>query len=216
VVQHTRYLEALVVPESKLHRLPAAVRELPTQDVFVHPGAVRSFTPHQAAEPKTEKTSLVIRAEVSTTTSVCLETTLPVLFSPFLDQYRGAKARSADRGPGWWTQGGASLQKLVKGVQHRAAPNELVLPWAQANKKSPSRQTAKRRLFDDRVRFARRWRRGRRRRCRRSWREHFRRRDERLNRSGFGLDGDCARHRYRKYRHQSGDVRENRRDVGPE
>ena len=139
VLRHTRYLEALAVPESNLHRLPGPVRELPTQDVFVHTGAVRSLTPHDAAEPKTEETSLVIRAEVSTTTGVFLETKLPVLHPPFLDQYRGAKARSVDRGADWWTQGSASLRKLLKGVLHHAAPNELVLPWAKTKNKELDR-----------------------------------------------------------------------------
>ena len=134
VLRHTRYVEALAVPESRLRSLPETIQELPTQDVFVHTGAVRSLSPHKAVEPKTEETSLAIRVEVSTTTAVFLETTLPALHQPFLDQYRGAQARSADRGPDWWTQGSASLRKLLKGVLHRAAPNEVVLPWAQAKK----------------------------------------------------------------------------------
>jgi len=139
VVRHTRYVEALAIPESRLHRLPEAVRQLPTQDVFVHTGAVRSLSPHQPAQPEVEKTSVAIRVEVSTTTEVFLETTLPVLYAPFVEQYHGAKARSRDRGPDWWTQGAASLRKLLKGVVHRAAPNERVLPWAQANNKELDR-----------------------------------------------------------------------------
>jgi hypothetical protein len=135
VVRHTRYVDALAVRDSALHRLPSNVQALPTQDVFVHTGAVRSVTPHDAAEPEVEETSLAIRLEISTSTIVFLEATLPALHAPFLDQYRGAKARSADRGPDWWTQGSASLRKLVKGVLHRAAPNDLVLPWAKANNK---------------------------------------------------------------------------------
>jgi hypothetical protein len=58
---------------------------------------------------------------------------LPELSPAFLDQYRGVKARSMDRGPDWWTQGGSSMRKLLKGVLHTAAPNELVLPWANQN-----------------------------------------------------------------------------------
>lgn len=139
VVRHTGYLEALAAPGSKLHGLPASVRELPTQDVFVHTGAVRSLSPHQPAAPDVEETSLAIRVEVSTTTAVFLETTLPALHPPFLAQYNGAKARSVERGPDWWTQGSASLRKLLKGVLHRAAPNDLVLPWANANKKELDR-----------------------------------------------------------------------------
>jgi hypothetical protein len=133
VVRHTEYVEALALPESTLHRLPEAMQQLPTQDVFVHTGAVRSLSPHEPAEPDVDKTGVAIRVEVSAATSVFLEATLPVLYAPFREQYRGAKARSMDRGPDAWTQGGASLRKLLKGVLHRAAPNELVLPWAHAN-----------------------------------------------------------------------------------
>ena len=43
--------------------------------------------------------------------------------------------RARDRGPDWSTQGGASMRKLLKGVLHTAAPNELVLPWARKNGK---------------------------------------------------------------------------------
>ena len=139
VVRHTRYVEGLALPESTLHGLPEGVRELPTQDVFVHTGAVRSLSPHNPTEPDVEDNSVAIRIEVSTTTTLFLESTLPTLHAPFVDQYRGAKARSRDRGPDWWTQGAASLRKLLKGVLHRAAPNELVLPWAQANKQDLDR-----------------------------------------------------------------------------
>jgi hypothetical protein len=134
VVRHTEYVEALALPESTLYRLPESMQQLPTQDVFVHTGAVRSLSPHEPVEPEVEKAGVDIRVEVSATTSVFLEATIPVFHAPFLEQYRGAKARSVDRGPDAWTQGGASLRKLLKGVLHRAAPNELVLPWAQANK----------------------------------------------------------------------------------
>lgn len=133
VQRHTRYVEALAVSETKLHGLPESVQQLPTQDVFVHTGAVRSFTPHRTAEPEVEETSVAIRVEIAETTAVFLEATLPTLYAPFLEQYRGAKARSRDRGPDAWTQGGASLRKLLKGVLHRAAPNDLVLPWARTN-----------------------------------------------------------------------------------
>lgn len=134
VVRHTHFIEALSAPDSELRQLPDTLQQLPTQDLFVHTGALRSITPHQPADPKVEETSLAIRVEVSTTTSVFLESTLPTLHGPFLEQYRGAKARGLDRGPDAWTQGGASLRKLLKGVLHRAAPNDLVLPWASAKK----------------------------------------------------------------------------------
>ena len=134
VVRHTQFVEALAVPSSVLQTLPERLQQLPTQDLFVHTETIRSVTPHKPSEPKVEETGVAIRIEIATTTSVFLESTLPALYAPFLDQYRGARARGTDRGPDAWTQGGASLRKLLKGVLHRAAPNDVVLPWAQTKK----------------------------------------------------------------------------------
>ena len=38
-----------------------------------------------------------------------------------------------------WTQGSASMRKLLKGVLHSVAPNEVVLPWATKNNKGLDR-----------------------------------------------------------------------------
>jgi hypothetical protein len=115
------------------------VSELPTHGVFVHTNAVRSITPHEPLEARDEGRSLSLRGDITTETVVFLEGTLGDLSPAFLDQYRGAKARSTDRGPDWWTQGGSSMRKLLKGVLHTAAPNELVLPWARQNNKECDR-----------------------------------------------------------------------------
>ena len=50
-------------------------------------------------------------------------------------QQRRVKARADDRGPDGWTQGSASMRKLLKGVLHSVAPNEVVLRWATKNNK---------------------------------------------------------------------------------
>jgi hypothetical protein len=119
--------------------VPSFVSELPTLGVFVHTGAVRSITPHEPLEADEEERSLVLRGDITTETVVFVEATLSELSSAFLDQYRGAKARSVERGPDWWTQGSSSMRKLLKGVLHTAAPNELVLPWAKQNNKELDR-----------------------------------------------------------------------------
>lgn len=135
VLRHTRLAESMTVAEGPLHALPAPVKELPTQGLFVHTGAVRSITPHESLDEADAEISVSIRVDVSTRTVGFLEETLPALHAPLLDQYRAAKVRAVDRGPDWWTQGSASMRKLLKGVLHRGAPNELVLPWAKANNK---------------------------------------------------------------------------------
>ena len=47
----------------------------------------------------------------------------------FLAQFHGSILRGKDRGPDWCTQVSASLRKLLLGVLHTAAPDDLVLPW---------------------------------------------------------------------------------------
>ena len=133
VLRHSRLTEALTAPKSPLYSLPAPVKELPTRSLFVHTGAVRSITPHENLDDADAEVSVSIRVEISAETTGFLEETLPALHAPFLEQYRAARLRAVDRGPDWWTQGSASLRKLVKGVLHTVAPNDLVLPWAMAN-----------------------------------------------------------------------------------
>jgi hypothetical protein len=136
---HADLIASLGASEGLLASVPGFVSELPTLGVFVHTHAVRSITPHEPLEAGEEKKALSLRVSITTETVLVLETTLPELNPAFLDQYRGAKARSADRGPDWWTQGGSSMRKLLKGVLHTAAPNELVLPWAKQNNKELDR-----------------------------------------------------------------------------
>jgi hypothetical protein len=138
-LRHADLIASLETSEGLLASASSFVYELPTLGVFVHTGAVRSITPHESLEADEEERSLSLRVDITTETGVFLEGTLGELSPAFLDQYRGAKARSADRGPDWWTQGGSSMRKLLKGVLHTAAPNELVLPWATQNKKDLDR-----------------------------------------------------------------------------
>lgn len=137
--RHADLIASLTVPEGRLASVPPFVSELPTLDVFVHTGAVRSITPHDALDAHEEQTALSLRVEIATETGAFLEATLFELKPAFLDQYRGAKMRITERGPDWWTQGGSSMRKLLKGVLHTAAPNELVLPWAQQKNKALDR-----------------------------------------------------------------------------
>ena len=97
---------------------------------------MRSITPHEPLEDENDEGAAPLRITVVTETELYLEEALPALKPAFLTQYRGVKARTADRGPDGWTQGSASMRKLLKGVLHTTAPNELVLPWAVRNNKS--------------------------------------------------------------------------------
>lgn len=138
-LRHADLIASLSLPEGRLASAPPFASVLPTIDVFVHTEAVRVVTPHAPLEPQLEKRTVALRLEVVNETVAYLEVTLPELNPPFLDQYRGAKACGTDRGPDWWTHGSASLRKLLKGVLHMAAPNDVVLPWAKQNNKELDR-----------------------------------------------------------------------------
>jgi hypothetical protein len=138
-LRHVRLMSSLESAEGGLASAPPFVSELPTAGVFVHTNAVRSLTPHEILPAGDEQHSLKIRIEVSAETVLVIETTLPEMNPAYLNQYRGAKARISERGPDWWGQGGSSMRKLLKGVLHTAAPNEIVLPWAKQHKKELDR-----------------------------------------------------------------------------
>ena len=145
--RHADLIESLSQPGSLLASVPLVVSDLPTMDVFVHTSAVRSITPHEPLEDEGEEHTVPLHCTIVTETDMFLEQTLPELKPAFLEQYRGVKARADGRGPDGWTQGSASMRKLLKGVLHSAAPNEAVLPWAKKNNKEldrsgrPSRAT---------------------------------------------------------------------------
>src|SRR5947199_277127 len=65
VLRHTRLAESLAVAENPLHAMPAPVKELPTQGLFVHTGAVRSITPHESLSRVDNEIAVSIRVEVS-------------------------------------------------------------------------------------------------------------------------------------------------------
>jgi hypothetical protein len=132
--RHTRLMADIAAPGA-VEVLPAPAVEMPGQNLFVHTGAVRVVTPHTRLHADEEQQALTIRSEISDDTVVFLEITLPLLKPAFLEQYRAAKACIRDRGPDWWTQGSASMRKLLKGVLHTAAPSEVVGPWARQNNK---------------------------------------------------------------------------------
>ena len=132
---HADLIESFSQAGSPLASVPLAVSDLPTLDVFVHTSAVRSITPHEPLEDEDEERTVPLRCTIVTETDMFLEQTLPELKSAFLEQYRGVKARDDGCGSDGWTQGSASMRKLLKGVLHSTAPNEVVLPWATKNNK---------------------------------------------------------------------------------
>jgi hypothetical protein len=134
-LRHADLLASLNAADGRLASVPTFVSEVPTVDLFVHTEAVRIVTPHDVREPGQETRIVSLRLQIVDPTTAYLEVTLPELNPPFLEQYHGAKAIAAERGPDWWTQGAASLRKLMKGVLHTAARDEDVLPWARENKK---------------------------------------------------------------------------------
>lgn len=133
--RHVNLMASLDATDGRLASAPEFVSELPTVGVFVHTSAVRSITPHQVLPGTKEEDAQKLRVDVSTETVIVLETTLPEMKPAYLIQYRGAKARIIERGPDWWGQGGSSLRKLLNGVLHTAAPDELVLLWAKKHNK---------------------------------------------------------------------------------
>ena len=136
---HADLIESITRSDGPPTTIPAVVADLPSQDVFVHTSAVRSITPHEPLDDTDEETSIPLRNTIITDTDDFLERTLPQLNPAFLEQYRGVKARANSPGPDGWTQGSASLRKLLKGVLHSVAPNELVLPWATKHNKELDR-----------------------------------------------------------------------------
>ena len=116
-----------------------AAFDLPTRGVFLHTSAVRSITPHEPLEDDEEGIAVPLSHATISQTDGYLERKLSELKPAFLEQYRGVKERSQNPGPDGWTQGSASMRKLLKGVLHSVAPNSAVLPWAKRNKKELDR-----------------------------------------------------------------------------
>lgn len=134
LLRHTHLVEAFSENPGLIGQMPPSVADLPAMDLFVHSAAVRAVTPHEPEEQGDEHLAAPLHVIVDET-ALFLEETLPQLKPAFLAQYRGLRARAAAPGPDFWTQGGASMRKLLKGVLHTVAPNEDVLPWANANRR---------------------------------------------------------------------------------
>lgn len=73
-------------------------------------------------------------------TDAPLEYLLARLNPAFAVQLRGAMLRIEERGPDWLTQAAVSLRRVLLGVLHTAAPNDLVLPWVTKRKTQVDRQ----------------------------------------------------------------------------
>jgi hypothetical protein len=100
--RHTNLVDSLARSDSVLASLSPDIAGLPAIDVFVHTTAVRSITPHEALDEEDEERAAPLRLTIVSETALFLEQTLPELEPAFLDQYRGVKARAADRGPDGW------------------------------------------------------------------------------------------------------------------
>ena len=72
------------------------------------------------------------KSSIESRRNVSLEFKLAAFEPAFADQFRGARLRSEERGPDWLTQAATSYRKLLLGLLHAAAPDELVLPWVQS------------------------------------------------------------------------------------
>ena len=116
-----------------------AACDLPTRAVFAHTSAVRCITPHVREEDEPEGQVGPLGDATIRETDDYLERELAKLKPAFLEQYRGVKQRGRSLGPDGWTQGSASMRKLLKGVLHSVAPNSSVLPWAERNNKELDR-----------------------------------------------------------------------------
>jgi len=120
--------EALVSSLADEAAAPTFVAELPSIDLFVHSEAVRSVSPH-TDETNESKEVERLRQSVADETAEALERGLSALKPAFREQFLGIRQCAVTRGPDWWSQGAASMRKLVKGVLHTVASNELVLPF---------------------------------------------------------------------------------------
>ena len=124
-VEHEELIASLGRSPGLLAAQPPFVSRLPIIDLFAHTTVVRVITPHAPLREDEQEQSDALRIEVISETEAFLEVTLSELEPAFLSQYRAARQVAHTRGPDWWTQGAASLRKLVKGVLHTAAPDAV-------------------------------------------------------------------------------------------
>ena len=70
-----------------------------------------------------------LKARDASEAGTSLEYMLRALNPAFAAQFNGWILRSEERGPDWCTQAAASLRKLLLGLLHTVAPDDLVLEW---------------------------------------------------------------------------------------
>ena len=112
----------LGLPESDLGGITGALfPDLPELDSVLTRSLRGPVTYAPVARPVTSRDN--------SETDASLEYLLGRLNPVFAAQLRGAMLRSEERGPDWLTQAAVSLRRVLLGVLHTAAPNDLVLLW---------------------------------------------------------------------------------------
>ena len=104
--------------------------EVPTLDLAWQLGSLPPTRPLRPVAAQSE----AIKPYGNSQRNVSLELTLAAFEPAFADQFRGARLRSEERGPDWFTQAAASIRKLLLSLLHAAAPDECVLTWVQDRK----------------------------------------------------------------------------------
>lgn len=125
---HARLIGSLPETDPKP---PTFVAELPSVELFAHAEAVRAITPHEEsdADDRNRNEAHDLNAAVVESTAEFVERTLSELKPAFREQFLGIRQCAVTKGPDWWSQGAASMRKLVKGVLHTVAADHLVLPY---------------------------------------------------------------------------------------
>ncbi|MDQ3418906.1 MAG: hypothetical protein M3541_09005 [Acidobacteriota bacterium] len=150
-LRHSELVASLTRPEGLLATVPPFVSELPAADLLIHTAAVRTITPHEDYEEpadaqKLESTRVVIVSE----TAAFLEVTLQELNPAYAEQYAGAKSASEGTRSDWRAQWGSSMRRLLKGVLHTVAHDDLVL-LGQAEQQAAGSARASDSRDEDRV-----------------------------------------------------------------
>ena len=112
------------------HQLPEWSLRVITGALFPDSPELDSVLSESLREPLADAdVPWVLKSRNDGETDPSLEYVLARLDPAFASQLRGAMLRIDERGPDWRAQAAVSLRRVLLGVLHRAAPNDLVLPW---------------------------------------------------------------------------------------